>query len=69
MKHKFKVGTRVEFRFAGQGLIGDIKEITTDKGYSAQTWWYHILVAPQQGDNGTTYPVRVEDKTIKKVNK
>lgn len=69
MKHKFKVGDRVEFRFAGQPLSGNIKEITTDMGYSVQTWWYHIWVEPTQRDNGTIYPMRVDNQTIKKLSK
>ena len=67
-KRKLKIGTLVGFSFAGQNLMGEIKEITTDIGYSVTTTWYNIWVEPQQGDNGTIYPVRVEDETIKEIN-
>lgn len=63
-KRKHKVGTIVEFSFAGETLMGEIKAITVDNSYSQITEWYKI-----EHTNGTIYPIRTDNKTIKLINK
>ena len=63
-KHKLKIGTQVEFRFAGKTLVGEIEAITVDNSYSVTTEWYKI-----KHTNGTIYPLRTNDKSIKVIHK
>ena len=61
-KRKLKVGTQVEFSFAGQNLVGKIEAIEIDNAYSVTTEWYKI-----KHTNGTIYPLRTNDKSIKAI--
>jgi len=63
-KRKHKIGTQVEFSFAGETLVGEIKAIEVDNAYSVTTEWYKIHHV-----NGTIYPIRTDNKTIKLINK
>lgn len=58
-KRKFKIGTQVEFSFAGETLVGEIEAIEVDNSYSVITEWYKI-----RHTNGTIYPLRTNDKSI-----
>ena len=58
-KAKLKIGTLIGFSFAGQNLMGKIKAIKVDTGYSDKTEWYSV-----EHKDGTMYPLRVEDKSI-----
>ena len=61
-KHKLKIGTQVEFSFAGQNLVGKIEAITIDNAYSVASEWYKI-----KHTDGTIYPLRVDNNTIKQL--
>jgi hypothetical protein len=61
-KRKHKVGTIVEFSFAGETLMGEIKAIEIDNAYSVTTEWYKI-----KHTDGTIYPLRTNDKSINKL--
>lgn len=61
-KHKYKVGTQVEFEFAGQLMSGEIKEIKVDDSYSQTTYWYKI-----EHQDGTIYPLQTSNITIKSI--
>ena len=61
-KHKHKIGTQVEFSFAGETLRGKIKAITSDDSYSQTTHWYKI-----EHQNGTIYPLQTDNTTIKSI--
>ena len=58
-KRKLKVGTQVEFSFAGQNLVGKIEAVEIDNAYSVTTEWYKI-----KHTDGTIYPLRTNDKSI-----
>ena len=58
-KARLKIGTQVEFTFAGQNMMGEIKAIKIDNSYSVTTEWYTV-----EHKDGTIYPLRVEDKSI-----
>lgn len=58
-KARLKIGTLIGFSFAGQNLMGEIKAIKIDRGYSVTTEWYKV-----EHKDGTIYPLRVEDKSI-----
>ena len=58
-KAKLKIGTLIRFSFAGQNLMGKIKAIKVDTGYSVKTEWYSV-----EHEDGTIYPLRVEDESI-----
>ena len=58
-KRKLKIGTQIEFSFAGQILRGEIKAIKVDMGYSVRSEWYTV-----EHKDGTIYPLRVEDESI-----
>lgn len=59
-KRKLKAGTHVEFSFAGNVMEGVIKTVYIDDSYSYRTEWYKVL-----HKDGTIYPLRVEDLSIK----
>lgn len=61
-KARLKVGTIIGFKFAGQELMGEIKAIKVDMGYSVRSEWYTV-----EHSDGTIYPLRVEDKSITKI--
>lgn len=61
-KRKHKVGTQVEFSFAGETLVGEIEAIEIDNAYSVKTEWYKIKHV-----GGTIYPLRTNDKSIIKL--
>lgn len=61
---KYKVGTQVEFSFAGQTLRGEIKTIEIDNSYSVTTQWYKI-----EHEDGTIYPLKTDDETVKRISK
>ena len=63
-KHKLKIGTQVKFSFAGETLVGEIEAITVDNSYSVTTEWYKI-----KHTDGTIYPLRTNDKSIKVIHK
>ena len=56
---KLKIGTQIEFSFAGQTLVGEIEAITIDNAYSVASEWYKI-----KHTDGTIYPLRVDNNTI-----
>ena len=58
-KARLKIGTLIGFTFAGQNMMGRIKEIKIDNSYSVTTKWYTV-----EHKDGTIYPLRVEDKSI-----
>jgi hypothetical protein len=58
-KRKLKIGTIIEFSFAGQILMGEIKAIKVDMGYSVRSEWYTV-----HHKDGTIYPLRIEDESI-----
>ena len=58
-KARLKIGTLIGFSFAGQNLMGKIKAIKVDRGYSVKTEWYSV-----EHKDGTLYPLRVEDESI-----
>ena len=59
-KRKLKAGTHVEFLFAGNVMEGVITEVYMDDSYSTSSKWYKVL-----HKDGTIYPLRVEDLSIK----
>ena len=59
-KARLKIGTQVEFSFAGETLRGEIKAITSDDSYSQTTHWYKI-----EHQDGTIYPLQTNNTTIK----
>ena len=61
-KARLKIGTQVEFSFAGETLRGEIKAITSDDSYSQTTHWYKIEHA-----GGTIYPLQTNNTTIKTI--
>ena len=58
-KRKLKIGTQIEFSFAGQILRGEIKAIKVDMGYSVKSEWYTV-----EHKDGTIYPLRIENESI-----
>ncbi len=61
-KRKLKIGTIIGFEFAGQKLMGEIKAIKVDMGYSVRSEWYTV-----EHSDGTIYPLRVDNETIKQI--
>jgi len=61
-KYKLKIGTQVEFSFAGETLVGEIEAITVDNSYSVTSEWYKI-----RHTDGTIYPIRTDNKTLKAI--
>jgi hypothetical protein len=61
-KARLKIGTQVEFSFAGETLTGKIEAIETDNAYSQITEWYKI-----KHTNGTIYPLQTDNTTIKAI--
>ncbi len=59
-KRKLKAGTHVGFSFAGSIMQGVITAVYTDDSYSTSSEWYKVL-----HKDGTIYPLRVEDLSIK----
>ena len=61
-KARLKIGTLIGFSFAGQNLMGRIKAIKIDRGYSVTTEWYKV-----EHKDGTIYPLRIENESITKL--
>ena len=61
-KARLKIGTLIGFSFAGQNLMGEIKAIKIDRGYSVTTEWYKV-----EHKDGTIYPLRIENESITKL--